>query len=303
LKKTIILIFILLEITLAEKITLSFVGDILLAGSSGRRALEFGMDYPLKKVAPILKNDDLTLANLECALTGKIITRNVRVGKERRFIFKTPPKLGQVLKEGGVDIVTLANNHSLNGGIKGLRETMETLGKLDIAYCGAGENFEEAHKARIINLKGRKIAFLGYNDLEGAAAQSSLPQRAFSKNSDQVIKDVQKTRKNADLVIVTFHWGIELQQKPTSRQINLAHKSIDAGADIVIGHHPHCLQPIEIYQNKIICYSLGNFVFDNSRPLCAKTMILQIIYDSETKKQEIKKIPCYIIHSQPTPCK
>ena len=276
-----------------ESLKLAFVGDILLAGQAGRIMQSRGTSYPLAKVAPILKRADLAFGNLECVLTGNTITRNVRVSGKKLFIFKTPPRFGKALVDGGIDVVSLANNHTMNGGKAGLIETMETLKKLGITYVGAGQNAKEARACRIIKVKGRKIVFLAYADIGGGDGVAIL------KNTlRQVLEEVKAAKRKADLLVVSFHWGIEGSTKPSSRQKTIAYQIIDAGADMVIGHHPHVLQPIEVYKSKTIAYSLGNFVFDNPRPICSRTMILWIEVD-EDNKQKIKQIFCKIKNAQP----
>lgn len=284
---------------LKAEVSLAFVGDILLAGQAGFLMKKYGTTYPFEKTAPILKKADLAFGNLECALTGEVITHNVPLNKKRTlFIFKVPPKYGQALVDGGIDVVSLANNHSMNGGKKGLIEMMDTLKKLGIVYVGAGRNYQESRSLRIIETKGVRVGFLAYSDLNPTIATKNQPGIASAKNLNLVLEEVKTARKKVDILVVSFHWGIEGSSEPTIRQKDVAHSVVDAGADIVIGHHPHVLQPIEIYKEKTIAYSLGNFVFDNPRPIYCKTMILVVVI--KDGKQKIEQIPCFIKNAQPT---
>lgn len=276
-------------------ITLAFVGDVLLAGGAGRMMEKTNVGYPFAKVKNILKDADIAFANLECALTGKVITRNVRTGKGRYFVFKTPPRFAKALTDAGIDIVTLANNHSFNGGEIGLLETMRTLKDLQIHYTGLTS--KAIQYPLPIEAKEWKVGFLGYTDIGGGGNKDLAIARL---DPARVLQDIKAAKKKADLVIVSYHWGKEGSVQPTARQKTIARQSIDAGADLVIGHHPHVLQPLETYHGRTIAYSLGNFVFDNPRPLCSKTMILKVTIDF-CGLQNVKVIPCQIKNSQPTP--
>lgn len=291
--------FFSISVAFAEEgvLKMTFVGDILLAGQAGRIIQETDrIEYPFEKVVSVLSRADITFGNLECALTGNIVTRNVRQGPNKWFCFKTPPKMGKALVYGGFDIVTLANNHSMNGGERGLKDTIETLNELAIEYIGAGQNYEEAHELKITEAKGFKIGFLGYSDLGYASATKTKP--GIAKVSLDILNEITEAKNRVDILIISLHWGIEGSTEPTERQRKLAQQIIDAGADLIIGHHPHVLQPIEKYKGKLIAYSLGNFVFDNPRLICCKTIILWVEIDKD-KKISYKKIPCRIKNAQP----
>jgi poly-gamma-glutamate synthesis protein (capsule biosynthesis protein) len=284
-----------------QTITLSFVGDILLAGVAGQRMLEYGTSYPLSQVAPILKRADITCGNLECALTGKEITRNVRVGQKQLFVFKTLPRFSQALVDGGINIVSVANNHSLNGGRSGLLDTMNALDKVNVKFIGAGRNASEYRQPKIIEVKGRKVGYLAYTDIGGAEATKTQPGVATLKNNvDQCLREISALKNKVDIVVVVLHWGIEGTTSSSARQKTLARKFIDAGADVIIGAHPHRLQPVEKYHGKTIAYSLGNFVFDNPSVGSCKTGILEIKIEPNGS-QIYKLIPCKIKVPRPTP--
>ena len=149
----------------------------------------------------------------------------------------------------GVTITNLANNHLGNHGKEGIEETKKALGKAEISYTGTGE-------PTILTQKGVRFAFLGYNDIGGE-------EEGLAWANEEIIrKDIQKAKALADIVIVQYHWGAEYQSQPDERQVELGRLTIDAGADLVIGNHPHWIQPIELYKGKLITYAHGNFVFD-----------------------------------------
>lgn len=239
------------------KITLSAAGDCTL-GSDDRFNTNFftyynnnGSKYFLKKVKSVFTEDDVTIVNLEGTFTP---SKNRR---QKTFTFRAPKKYVHILNEGNVEVVNIANNHTYDYNVKGFNDTKKTLEAADIAYCGYGNI---AYK----DVKGVKMAFLGYNALEGVSGKT-------------VKNDIKKAKQNgAVITVVSFHWGIEREYAFNSNQKKLAHAAIDGGADLVLGHHPHVLQGIEKYKGKYICYSLGNFCFGgNSNPSDKDTMIFR----------------------------
>lgn len=160
--------------------------------------------------------------------------------------------------------VNLANNHILDLGDEGFFHTLSVLEKNGIAYFGAGNEENNYNNPCVIELEGKKIAFLGYSDYEFLLGVESTQNKCAIPTEEQIRKDMELCKdSNADIVIVNMHWGREERSYHTQRQRMLGHKLIDAGADLVIGHHPHCIQPIEVYKEKSIFYSLGNSYFPN----------------------------------------
>jgi poly-gamma-glutamate synthesis protein (capsule biosynthesis protein) len=167
------------------------------------------------------------------------------------------------LKIAGFDILNLANNHFGNQGRPGMLYTYDHLTANGIGYVGAGRNDTEAHGAKTLEVDGYKLAFLGYNDVEPVAytAKPDTPGLAWATD-DKVRAGVAAAAAASDFVVVNVHWGNEYTPDPTDRQRALARLMVDAGADVVIGHHPHVVQATEFYRGAFIAYSLGNFVFD-----------------------------------------
>ena len=211
---------------------------------------------PFEKVAATLDDADLTIGNLECAIT--------RAGRAemKPYTFKGPRQSLPLIKKY-FSAVSLANNHSGDWGKEGFADELTLLEEASIPYFGGGRNIRDARRPLILTAAGKRIAFLGYNDFPPTrfAATSSKPGIAWLKEAD-VIADIKTARASADYVLLFFHWGIELQPEPEAYQKDLARKFIDAGADAVIGGHPHIPQTIEWYKGHAIVYSLGNFVFD-----------------------------------------
>ena len=240
----------------ADTIKIAFVGDIMLDELPGQY-IKKGKD-PFKSFASILASSDITIGNLETVVG--------RGGKKEQkpYTFRAHPRVIPVLKKH-FSAVSLANNHSADYGTKAFVQMMDLFDQKGLRYFGAGKNIVEAHEPIIFNVKGKRIAILGYNEFfpRSFEALDDRPGVAWS-DDDYVRYDIRRAREHhkADLVIVFPHWGIEHEKVASSRQVALAHLMIDSGADAVIGGHPHVTQNIEIYKDKPIFYSLGNFVFN-----------------------------------------
>ncbi|MDB5795632.1 MAG: putative poly-gamma-glutamate biosynthesis enzyme [Noviherbaspirillum sp.] len=237
-------------------VSLIFAGDIVLDGKPGR-AIEGGRD-PFSGFAELLAGADIRVGNLECvvATTGE--------PDEKIYTFRAQPRTLPVLKRH-FDAVSLANNHSGDFGRAAFAEMLDLLDKAGIARFGGGRNLREAHAPLIIERKGLRIALLGYNEFlpRTFEADADAPGVAWSED-DQVVDDLRKARSvhRADIVIPVMHWGWEDEPVAGRRQRELARLMVDAGADAVIGGHPHVTQDIEHYKGKPIVYSVGNFVID-----------------------------------------
>jgi poly-gamma-glutamate synthesis protein (capsule biosynthesis protein) len=237
------------------QVTLVFVGDVMLADGPGR-TIEAGQD-PLARVAPLLAGADLAVANLECPVS----LRGAAVDKP--WTFRAHPRVVQVLARH-FQAVSLANNHSGDYGPDALLDTLEALDRGGVAHFGAGKDLSEAHAPLIIERNGLKLALIGCEEFKPRAfeAGTHTPGVAWCEDQ-QLLHDLAVARAaGADLVIPYLHWGWEGEPQPCQRQRDLAHLLIDAGADAVIGGHPHIVQPAELYRGRLILYSLGNFVFD-----------------------------------------
>lgn len=239
---------------------LLFVGDVMLSRGVGRIMAEKGdWIYPFLEISKTLQDADLLVGNLE----GPIGSHGVRVGSI--YSFRANPQAVAGLASAGFDVLSLANNHIWDYGREALGDTFQILDQAGIGYIGAGRDYPEAHRPLVREVKGTKIAFLAYTDLipQSVTGELSQPAVAFM-DLKQIIPDIEKAKELADLVVVAFHWGEEYQTKHNQKQEVIAHAVIDAGADLVIGHHPHVMQEVEQYKDGYIAYSLGNFVFDQN---------------------------------------
>ncbi len=241
-----------------EIYTLLFSGDIMLDRGVKHMVEKHGEDYtfPFLKIKDYLEADIL-FGNLESMISDR--------GRNIGSIYSFRADIASIegLKYAGFDIVSLANNHTLDWDKPAFEQTMELLTENNILYTGAGFSEEEAHSPTVIKLGDTTIGFLGYTEF--------LYPYAFTKgdvsgvtlfNEENMKRDIEKAKEEVDFLIVTFHCGDEYQKEPNQKQRTWSESAIDYGADLIIGHHPHVTQPVEVYKEKYIAYSLGNFIFD-----------------------------------------
>ena len=237
-------------------VSVVFAGDIMLEGGPDR-AIRRGKD-PFAGVAHLFKGADVRLGNLEC-----VVATVGSVEPEKPNVFRVHPR-GLKYVQRHFDAVGLANNHSGDYGPQAFAQMLGLLRKSGLGYYGGGHNLKEAHTPLILERQGLRIAVLGYNEFQprNFEADHDRPGVAWSED-EQVVRDIVDARRvwKADVVIPVMHWGWE-EPIANPRQRALARLMIDAGADAVIGGHPHQLQDHETYKNKPIFYSLGNFVFE-----------------------------------------
>ena len=201
---------------------------------------------------------------------------------DKQFTFRVHPEKVKLMQEMGIDLVTLANNHALDYGRDAMLDTIDTLDHAGIRHVGAGKNLAEARKPAIVELNGRTFAFIGatrvYPEADWTAGTDSAGMFSAYDGGAALAEEVKAAKQQADYVIAYVHWGIEREETPNEVQKSIAHRLVDAGADLVVGAHPHVLQGIEYYQGVPIAYSLGNFVFGSSIP---STALLQADVDDE----------------------
>jgi poly-gamma-glutamate synthesis protein (capsule biosynthesis protein) len=254
------------------KISQKKAGPMLLLTGVGDVCLSqhFDSAYKLKKFNPWgdvqkLLADGICVANLESPITC------YDIAADKEFTFKTNPIYVKFLQV--FNIVNLANNHIKDFGDIGLVDTIHHLRQSKIQFVGADCDMGNARKIKIISKNGIKVAFLGYDDTHSPFyAGQNKAGTAFV--DDETSNDIKKAKKASDIVCINVHWGDELAKLPNRRQIELAHSMIDAGADIIFGHHPHVIQPVRKYKNGIIYYSLGNFCFGGNRNPIDKDAIM-----------------------------
>jgi poly-gamma-glutamate capsule biosynthesis protein CapA/YwtB (metallophosphatase superfamily) len=272
--------------------TLLFVGDVMLSRGVGARMQSEGdWTFPFTEIGETLAAADLTFGNLECPVSD--------VGRNRHHLysFRADPRAIEGLKFAGFDVMSVANNHSYDWGTKALLDTERRLREAGIRPVGAGANDLEAHYPVLVDLGGLRIAFLAYVNIDPkeATAAPDRPGVAWLE-PERALADIRFARPLADIVVVGLHWGVEYATRPRRSQIELAHQMIDAGADLIVGGHPHVVQPLEEYHGRWIAYSLGNFVFDQKDPATRRAIMLKVT----TRGKQIAQVaatPIHIDHS------
>ena len=261
--------------------TLSAAGDVNLGGDVSPILAANGFAYPWSAVGDLLRSTTLTFANLECTLS--------HVGSPvpgKAFTFGGDPAALPFMRDnGGVDVVSQANNHARDYGPQSLVDCLTYLDSNGIKHCGAGADYASAHLPAYLEANGLRVAFLAYDDIgnEGDAgwyAGTSNPGACNAADTGQLAADIGAAKEAADLVVVSFHWGTERKTTPDADQTNLGHFAIDCGADVVLGHHPHVAQGYEFYNGKLIANSLGNFVFSPGSEAGHYTVLTQLAMDA-----------------------
>lgn len=283
-----------------KTVSISLVGDIMLDGRVRAQINENGTEYLWEMVKEYFQNDDITIGNLETSIT----TRGTK-WEDKKYNFRSDPKNLITMKESGIDVLTLGNNHTLDYGYEGLLDTLEYLDKSDIKRVGGGKNKKEAMEGVIIDKDGLKVAVLSFSRVVPDVRWYATDKRpgivgAYDPHINEVIAKIEEIKKESDVVILSIHWGIERSIEPRKEEVALAKKLIDAGADVIMGHHPHVLQGVEIYKGKPIFYSLGNFMFGKRNDITAETMIAQVNF-KDKEIDNIRIIPCSMTSGRPVP--
>ncbi|MGG6314343.1 CapA family protein [Paenibacillus macerans] len=246
-----------------DRLLIHFAGDTIFSGKVEEKLEKTGYEYPYEYVRELFQNDDLSVLNLETP-----VTEGGEPAENKTFVFKSPPKALGPMAKAGVDAVNLANNHILDQGVAGLNDTMKALRQYHVLYAGAGKNSKDAYAPVYIERKGIKIALFGFSRVvpePGWVAGANKAGVASAYAPEPALNAIRAARENADLVLVMTHWGKERTTKLEDHQQELAHAFIDAGADLVVGGHPHVMQGLENYKGKWIAYSTGNFIFTKSK--------------------------------------
>jgi poly-gamma-glutamate capsule biosynthesis protein CapA/YwtB (metallophosphatase superfamily) len=276
-------------------IRLAAVGDLMLGRTQGEIMLSTGnLLYPFERINHIFDAADYTIGNLESAVgvTGE--------PANKRYPLRSPPEAAQSLALAGVDLVSLANNHAMDFGPESLLEGIDLLHEAGVATVGGGADDAAAHAPHIAEIGGLTVAFLGYVhvpiealthfDTESWTATADEPGLAWAY-PERIQADVVAVRPEVDLVVVILHSGYEYIEEPSEPQVAAARAAVDAGADLVVGHHAHILQGIHNYRDGVIAYGLGNFVFNIDGP--PETAILNVWLD-ENGVRQMELIPAMV---------
>jgi len=286
----------MMMVSVPDTLTITFIGDLLLDRGVRERIKYRGIDNLFSPfVDSVFQSSDLVVANLECPAT-KIVQPNFK-----RFIFRAEPEWLPALKAHGITHLNLANNHSIDQGRAGLTDTKRNIEQAGMVPVGAGRNMQEAAQPVLLASAPRKVWLLTSLRLP-LENFSYLPDKpcVSQESNDSLLAKVQRL-KTADpqcVVLVSLHWGGEHTLQPIPSQRQQAHDMIEAGADALICHHTHTLQTIEQYKGKPIYYSIGNFIFDQKRPLNSRACMVKVTITRESSLFET--IPIEITLCRPS---
>ena len=259
----------------ADELTIAFGGDVMFGRVTARGLRPSGGQDPFAELAPVLSAADLAVVNLETPLCDA----PVPPFEPSRHVFLAPPSAAALLAGAGVDLVSLANNHALDCGARGLSETLRALSDARVRAVGAGE---EPFAVVEIAVRGARLAFLAATDRRNVGSPEApdtvalLPSDAMAGELTAKVRAARAA--GADAVIVVLHTGTEMAPRPSRPTVRLAHALVDAGAALVVGHHPHVLQAPEPYGDGLILYSTGNLVFDMRDERARRTAVLTVTF-------------------------
>ena len=285
-----------------KTITISMVGDMIFHGTVEYFMKKHGDAYVFEGYGPLMKKSDIVLGNLETS-----ISKRGKPMEDKQFTFRAKPEVLKVLRENNFSAVSIANNHVLDFGTDAFLDTLDNLKKNEILYAGGGRNREEAEKGAIIEKNGIKVGFLAFTKVVPVVdwyAGKNKPGivGAYKVHEKEFVKAIQEKKKHCDVLVVSVHWGQEGTTTIRHEEKYIGRCMIDAGADIIMGHHPHVVQGIEIYKDKPIFYSLGNFIFTTSRThINNKTIMANVVVDQDGNVLDIHVIPGTIANGKPTP--
>jgi len=262
------------EASPGRKIVIHAAGDTSLDPDFISTYRAEGYGYAWSGLDGLFENDDLSIVNLECAVSEK----GSPVPKD--FNFRGDPRALPAMRKAGVDVASLANNHAYDFGPEALVDTVGNLRDAGITPVGAGKDDVEAEAPAVFNVEGWRIAVVAWDAVVDpwptAVAAPGHPGVAFGHDFNAVVRTVRSVSRRADLTIVQAHWGVELDTAPESFQIPQAHELIQAGADMIFGGHSHRVQPLDIYKGRPIFWSLGNFVWPNFSSAGATTGVAEV---------------------------
>jgi poly-gamma-glutamate capsule biosynthesis protein CapA/YwtB (metallophosphatase superfamily)/Tfp pilus assembly protein PilF len=276
------------------------VGDMSLARGVNVDLYTGRSESPLRFVAPLIGRAQVAFGNLESPLTKRAKRAPTKGPRGGSIYLKGNPDYAFILTEAGFDVLSLANNHAMDYGEQGLSDTIYYLDQEEIKHVGAGPDLAAALAPADVDLDGFVVRFLAFNGVEpreysaGAGKAGTAPL-----DEGTVTSAIARAKAGANLVVVSLHWGGESMAYPSSEQKRLAHRFVDAGADVILGHHPHVIQSVETYEGAVIAYSLGNFLFDSRFPKRHYSTLLAIEVSRSRGILGFRLIPIYIEGTEP----
>ena len=280
-------------------VALAFAGDVHFEGNAGAE-LASNPALVMASIAPVLRRADLAAVNLETAVTNG----GAQVSKE--FVFRAPPSAFAALRDGGVDVASMANNHGMDFGESGLRDSLAAAKRYRFPVIGIGLNARQAYRPFRRTINGQRIAVIGATqvlDDELISAWTAGPHKpglASAKDVPRLLQEVRAARRTSDTVVVFLHWGVELAQCPSEDQRTLARQLVAAGADIVVGGHAHRVQGAGRLGQALVDYGLGNFVWYGTSELSTETGVLLVTVDGR-RVTGYRWEPAHIVDGTPRP--
>ncbi|KMY54116.1 capsular biosynthesis protein [Bacillus sp. FJAT-27231] len=287
-----------------QLLTMTMVGDVMMGRHVEEVIKRQGSDYLFRYVRPYFDNSDYVSGNFEHPILKENVSKYSEADKSIHL--HTNPDVAKTVKNAGFTVLNLANNHLMDYQEKGLQDTLDVFESSNIDYVGAGRNRKDAKdQINYQDVNGVRVATLGFTDTFTSGSIATSEQNGLlSTNPDvlfeMIVKAKDSKQGNADLVVVNVHWGQEYDTEASPRQKALAKAMVDAGADIIIGHHPHVLQSFDVYKQGVIFYSLGNFVFDQGWTRTKDTAMVQYNL-ADNGKASIDVIPMQIEEAAPRP--
>ena len=262
-----------------KNIKIFFVGDMMFDRYIRQTSEKYGYLFLFKEVETLFESSDLVIGNLEGPITDNdSVSLNTIMGEKNNYVFTFDPEVVSVLVNNNIKLVNIGNNHIANFGSSGIESTRNYLKQSKVSFFGDPER--DNNRIALENIKGLKISFVNYNQFIPNGEQKTFNDISRSKNL------------KSDFIVVYTHWGTEFKDSPSEYNKELAHKFIDAGADLVVGSHPHVVQPKEEYKGKMIYYSIGNFIFDQYfDPNAQKGLAIEVEVNPNTKKSTVKEYP------------
>jgi poly-gamma-glutamate capsule biosynthesis protein CapA/YwtB (metallophosphatase superfamily) len=282
-----------------KSVVLAFGGDVHFEGVLESR-LAAEADGTLDPIEPVFRSADLAVVNLETAVT------NGGAAASKLFTFRAPATAFAALRGGGVDVASMANNHGLDYGVEGLRDSLAAAKRYDFPVVGIGLNAKQAYRPFRRTINGQRIAVIGATQvlddhlISTWTAGPRKPGLASAKDVPRLVQEVRAARKTSDTVVVYLHWGVELEQCPSSDQRALAKVLVAAGADVVVGGHAHRLQGAGRMADALVGYGLGNFVWYGTSELSTQTGVLLVTVDGR-RVVGYSWVPARIVDGVPRP--
>lgn len=259
-------------------VVLAFGGDVHFEGILESKLASRATGV-LDPIEPVFRQADLAVVNLETAVT----TRGTPASKE--FVFRAPPTAFAALRGGGVDVASMANNHGLDYGVEGLRDSLAAAKRYGFPVVGIGRNAAQAYRPYRRTINGQRIAVIGATQvlddhlISAWTAGPGKPGLASAKAVQRLVQEVRAARRTSDTIVVFLHWGVELEQCPSADQRALAQQLVAAGADVVVGGHAHRVQGAGRMGSALVGYGLGNFVWYGTSELSTQTGVLLVTVD------------------------